>query len=236
MQDISEQFNHTNGLNLVARAHQLVMEGFNWCHDQNAVTIFSAPNYCYRCGGGALLLPCDASGSPQTCHASSMAPALKIPWLASMATQHARSGCAGNMAAIMEVDEQMRKNFLQFEPAPRRGEPEVRDTKPQQRRCAFINCPEPAAMLWYVRRFPSTALLCNRSRGGHQTTSCERRQNCLPFTNPLVFHSIWTWKCPAQVLMTSPVPHAGEKSRAVCLGASRRGLLLDASYPSVHDS
>ena len=29
---------------------------------------------------------------------------------------------AGNMAAIMEVDEQMRKNFLQFEPAPRRGE------------------------------------------------------------------------------------------------------------------
>ncbi len=33
---------------------------------------------------------------------------------------------AGNMAAIMEVDEGMRKNFLQFEPAPRRGEPEVR--------------------------------------------------------------------------------------------------------------
>lgn len=30
------------------------------------------------------------------------------------------------MAAIMEVDEGMRKNFLQFEPAPRRGEPEVR--------------------------------------------------------------------------------------------------------------
>ena len=35
---------------LQARAHQLVMEGFNWCHDQNVVTIFSAPNYCYRCG------------------------------------------------------------------------------------------------------------------------------------------------------------------------------------------
>lgn len=29
------------------------------------------------------------------------------------------------MAAIMEVDETMQKNFLQFEPAPRRGEPEV---------------------------------------------------------------------------------------------------------------
>ena len=49
-QDISEQFNHTNGLDLISRAHQLVMDGFNWSHDQNVVTIFSAPNYCYRCG------------------------------------------------------------------------------------------------------------------------------------------------------------------------------------------
>lgn len=32
MQDISEQFNHNNGLKLVARAHQLVMEGYNWSH------------------------------------------------------------------------------------------------------------------------------------------------------------------------------------------------------------
>lgn len=30
------------------------------------------------------------------------------------------------MAAIMEVNETMNKKFLQFEPAPRRGEPEVR--------------------------------------------------------------------------------------------------------------
>ena len=30
------------------------------------------------------------------------------------------------MAAIMEVNETMSKKFLQFEPAPRRGEPEVR--------------------------------------------------------------------------------------------------------------
>lgn len=29
-QDISETFNHTNGLTLVSRAHQLVMEGYNW--------------------------------------------------------------------------------------------------------------------------------------------------------------------------------------------------------------
>ena len=47
-QDISEQFNHNNGLTLIARAHQLVMEGYNWCHEKNVVTIFSAPNYV-RC-------------------------------------------------------------------------------------------------------------------------------------------------------------------------------------------
>lgn len=29
-QDISEAFNHNNGLTLVARAHQLVMEGMSW--------------------------------------------------------------------------------------------------------------------------------------------------------------------------------------------------------------
>ena len=30
-QDIASQFNHNNGLTLISRAHQLVMEGYNWC-------------------------------------------------------------------------------------------------------------------------------------------------------------------------------------------------------------
>lgn len=58
-QDISEEFNHKNGLKLIARAHQLVMEGYNWCHDRNVVTIFSAPNYCYRCGNQAAVMEID---------------------------------------------------------------------------------------------------------------------------------------------------------------------------------
>jgi len=76
-QDVSDHFTQVNGLTLIARAHQLVMEGFNWCHEKKVVTIFSAPNYCYRCA---------------------------------------------NQAAIMEIDERLEYAFLQFDPAPRRGE------------------------------------------------------------------------------------------------------------------
>ena len=76
-QDITEQFNHANGLKTIARAHQLVMEGYLWHHDQGLVTVFSAPNYCYRCG---------------------------------------------NQASIMEVADDGSVEFLQYDPAPRRGE------------------------------------------------------------------------------------------------------------------
>ena len=48
--------------------------------DKNVVTVFSAPNYCYRCG---------------------------------------------NMAAILEIGENMEQNFLQFDPAPRQIEPDT---------------------------------------------------------------------------------------------------------------
>ena len=32
------------------------MEGYKWSHDRNVVTIFSAPNYCYRCGNQVFFL------------------------------------------------------------------------------------------------------------------------------------------------------------------------------------
>ena len=47
-QDISEAFNHNNGLTLVARAHQLVMEGYNWSQDRNVVTIFSGTRSTFQ--------------------------------------------------------------------------------------------------------------------------------------------------------------------------------------------
>lgn len=59
--DISTLFTHNNGLRLIARAHQLVMEGYAWAQDKRVVTIFSAPNYCYRCGNQAALMEIDES-------------------------------------------------------------------------------------------------------------------------------------------------------------------------------
>jgi serine/threonine-protein phosphatase 2A catalytic subunit len=84
-QEISEQFNHTNNLKMICRAHQLMMEGYQESQDKNVVTVFSAPNYCYRCG---------------------------------------------NQAAIMEVDENLKETYLQFDPAPRRGEVQLTTRTP----------------------------------------------------------------------------------------------------------
>ena len=71
---------YVDGLKINSMIILLLFQGYNWCHDRNVVTIFSAPNYCYRCG---------------------------------------------NQAAIMELDDALKYSFLQFDPAPRRGEPHV---------------------------------------------------------------------------------------------------------------
>ena len=58
-QQITDAFNFSNKLTLISRAHQLIMNGYEWNHDKNVVTVFSAPNYCYRCGNHASIMQLD---------------------------------------------------------------------------------------------------------------------------------------------------------------------------------
>jgi len=57
--DVASQFLQANGLDLIARAHQLFMEGYKWHFNEKVVTVWSAPNYCYRCGNVAAVMRVD---------------------------------------------------------------------------------------------------------------------------------------------------------------------------------
>ena len=67
--DVVAKFNEINKIDLIARAHQLVMEGYKTMFpvkgtkgqaaQDSLVTVWSAPNYCYRCGNVAAILELD---------------------------------------------------------------------------------------------------------------------------------------------------------------------------------
>ncbi|KAK3304038.1 Metallo-dependent phosphatase-like protein [Chaetomium strumarium] len=58
---VATEFNHVNGLKTIARAHQLVNEGYKFHFpEKSVVTVWSAPNYCYRCGNVASIMTVDS--------------------------------------------------------------------------------------------------------------------------------------------------------------------------------
>lgn len=57
--DVVQTFNQKNNIDIICRAHQLVMEGYKWHFNETVLTVWSAPNYCYRCGNVAAVLHLD---------------------------------------------------------------------------------------------------------------------------------------------------------------------------------
>ncbi|KAF0974202.1 hypothetical protein FDP41_006812 [Naegleria fowleri] len=57
--DIVKKFLHFNGAIHMCRAHQLCDAGYRLLFDDQLSTVWSAPNYCYRCGNKASVLEVD---------------------------------------------------------------------------------------------------------------------------------------------------------------------------------
>ncbi|KAK8893254.1 Serine/threonine-protein phosphatase 6 catalytic subunit [Tritrichomonas musculus] len=60
----TNEFCHNNRIELITRAHQLAMSGYQYhFNEDHLVTVWSAPNYMYRSGNDASVLKVDQSGN-----------------------------------------------------------------------------------------------------------------------------------------------------------------------------
>jgi len=58
-EDVTQEFLSSNGLTLMVRSHQLVMEGYSRLHQEKCITICSAPNFLNRCHNKAAIMEID---------------------------------------------------------------------------------------------------------------------------------------------------------------------------------
>jgi len=60
--DVVKKFLQVNSMSHILRAHQLCQEGYQVLYDDRLSTVWSAPNYCYRCGNLASVLEVSDAG------------------------------------------------------------------------------------------------------------------------------------------------------------------------------
>lgn len=60
---VVKHFLERNNMSHILRAHQLCMAGFSVLYDDRLSTVWSAPNYCYRCGNLASILEVGPGGT-----------------------------------------------------------------------------------------------------------------------------------------------------------------------------
>ena len=56
---VVKKFLNVNSMRHILRAHQLCQEGYQQLYDKTLSTVWSAPNYCYRCGNMASVMEVD---------------------------------------------------------------------------------------------------------------------------------------------------------------------------------
>jgi serine/threonine-protein phosphatase PPG1 len=59
---VVKKFLEVNKQSHILRAHQLCQEGYQVLYDNRLSTVWSAPNYCYRCGNMASVLEVNDCG------------------------------------------------------------------------------------------------------------------------------------------------------------------------------
>lgn len=60
---VVRKFLHMNNARNILRAHQLCQSGYQVLYDGLLCTVWSAPNYCYRCANDASILQIDEHGN-----------------------------------------------------------------------------------------------------------------------------------------------------------------------------